>query len=429
MRRFFTLIFLSTALLSFFAVPAGRARAESTTSAAAVSTTNADAAESPDVVPLDTEKAGSDDRQGGTKSQTDGTYEHAIVTNVGLAEQPTPTGGEQKQLITIQYLSGPLKGKTRVLSTDIDSNPYSLRVAVGDKVVIYLQPDPAGGEAIGFLESFDRTNAIIWLIVLFVATLVLLAGWQGMKVAFSIFLSVALIGWILIPAFLKGINPVPVALIVTALLSTISSVLATGWSRKSLVTIVGTIGGTLVAYFISHIFSTWAHLGGLSSEEDRLFFEKNPLLNPQGLLFAGIIIASMGVVEDVAVSIASGVVEVFQANPRLTFKQLFRSGMVVGRDHMSALANTLIFAYVGASLSTLLLYSQYGGSWVKFLNFDSVVDEVVRSLSGTIGLVFTVPITALLATFVCINARHERTARHEPMDTTGHTHSRFPHTH
>lgn len=134
-----------------------------------------------------------------------------------------------------------------------------------------------------------------------------------------------------------------------------------------------------------------------SSLIDRLFFTKNPQLDPRGLLFAGIIIAAMGVVEDVAVSIASGVMEVREANPRLGFKELFRSGMVVGRDHMGALANTLVFAYVGASLSTLLLYSQYGGSWAKFMNFDLVVDEVVRSLAGTIGLVFTVPITALLA--------------------------------
>jgi uncharacterized membrane protein len=76
--------------------------------------------------------------------------------------------------------------------------------------------------------------------------------------------------------------------------------------------------------------------------------------------------------------------------------------MVIGRDHMSALANTLIFAYVGASLSTLLLYTQYGGSWLKFLNFDSVVDEVIRSLSGTIGLIFTVPITAILAAIIAL---------------------------
>ena len=95
-------------------------------------------------------------------------------------------------------------------------------------------------------------------------------------------------------------------------------------------------------------------------------------------------------------SIVSGLAEVKRANPRLAFRELFKAGMTIGNDHMSALANTLVYAYVGGSLSTLLLYSQFGGSWLKFINFDNVVDEVIRSLSGTIGLIFTVPISALL---------------------------------
>jgi uncharacterized membrane protein len=174
------------------------------------------------------------------------------------------------------------------------------------------------------------------------------------------------------------------------------------------------MGGVAVAYVISLIFSRWSHLSGLAMEEDRLFFAQNPTLNPEGLLFAGIIIASMGVVEDVAVSIASGVEQIKLANARLSFKETFRAGMVVGRDHMSALANTLIFAYVGASLSTLLLYTQYGGSWLKFLNFDNVADEVVRSLAGTIGLIFTVPITALLAAWMATRKSRKGGIRRNP---------------
>ena len=180
------------------------------------------------------------------------------------------------------------------------------------------------------------------------------------------------------------------------------------------------MGGASVAYLISWIFADWAHFNRLSTAEDRLFFDKNPGLNPRGPLFAGIIIASAGVVEDVAVSIASGIAEVKRANPRLSFRQLFQAGMTIGNDHMSALANTLIYAYVGGSLSTLLLYTQFGGSWLKFVNFDSVVDEVIRSLSGTIGLVFTVPITALLTAwaFQKRNVTQEEVGRGH----VGHTH-------
>ncbi|MFA5935390.1 MAG: YibE/F family protein [Patescibacteria group bacterium] len=350
-------------------------------------------------VPVDNESAGTNNEHSVIIGQ-DGVYERAIVRSVSLGTETIPTGGTQRQHYNVEILSGSLKGQTRTLSSDLESNPYNLNPSVGDRVVILIQGEAQSGSELIFLEGFDRRGAIFWLVVLFFATLVLLAGWQGMKVALSISISILLIGWVLIPAFLNGLNPIPVAIVLAAVLVGISTVSSTGWNKKTLVTVIGTVGGVLVAYAISHLFATWAHLEGLSNEEDRLFFAKNPLLDPRGLMFAGIIIAAMGVVEDVAVSISSGVFEVHRNNSRLSLKELFRSGMVIGRDHMSALANTLIFAYVGASLSTLLLYTQYGGSWLKFLNFDSVVDEVVRSLSGTIGLIFTVPITAILAAFV-----------------------------
>jgi uncharacterized membrane protein len=353
-------------------------------------------------VTIDSERAGSDDGGGATLSQDDGMYERAIIRELRTGTESSTAGVKQQRQYVIELLSGSLKGQTRTISSDVESNPYQLNPAVGDRVVVLIQGHVQQGNEAIFLEGFDRRAAMFWLVILFVATLILLAGWQGFKVALSILASILLIGWILIPAFLKGLNPVPIAIALSTVLAGISSISATGWNKKSWVTVAGTLGGTIVAYIIAQLFSDWAHLGGLATEEDRLFFAKNPLLDPRGLLFAGIIIASMGVVEDVAVSIASGVFEVQKHNPRLTLKELFRSGMVIGRDHMSALANTLIFAYVGASLSTLLLYTQYGGSWLKFLNFDSVVDEVIRSLSGTIGLIFTVPITAILAAIIAL---------------------------
>jgi len=355
---------------------------------------------------VDTTKSTNDESSG--QKTEDGTYERAIVTDVSTVTQEVADGAQQLRGYQIQFLTGPMAGQTRLLTSDISTNPYGLDPRKGDKVLVYVQQNPEGGEPLAYLEGFERRGAIYGLILLFVLTMVLLSGWQGFKIAFSIFLSIALIGLILIPSFLKGLNPVPVAFALIAVLATISSVFSIGWNRKSAVTIAGTLGGVVVAYVISYIFADWAHLSGLATEEDRLFFEKNPNLNPQGLLFAGIAIASMGIVEDVAVSIASGVMEVRRANMHLTFKELFRSGMIVGRDHMGALANTLIFAYVGGSLSTLLLYTQYGGSWAKFLNFDSVVDEVIRSLAGTIGLIFTVPITALLAAWFALRIKSSK---------------------
>jgi uncharacterized membrane protein len=343
---------------------------------------------------------------GGEVSGPDGRYERGKVEAVSLVGENFGQGAQQIKLYSVRFQSGPLKDMVREIRSDVGSNPYRLEPREGDTVVLFMQP-AADGDWTIYLEGFDRRAALIWLTILFVATLVLLSGWQGFKVAGSIAISIALIGYVLIPLFLRGANPVPIAIVLSGFFTLLSAGSTTGWNKKTVVTAVGTMGGAMVAYFLSIIFVDWSHLSGLSTEEDRIFFEKSPTLNPRGLLFSGIIIASVGVLEDVAVSISSGVAEVRRHHPRATFKELFASGMVVGRDHMGALANTLVFAYVGASLSTLLLYSQFGGSWLKFINFDSVADEIIRSLTGTIGLVFTVPITAVLAAWALAGTKGE----------------------
>ncbi len=355
--------------------------------------------------------------------QAEGIYERARIVGIETeTRQTSSTTSQQVQVYRLKFLSGPLEGQERTLLNEVGGNPYQLRPAEGDTMVTFLQRGESPDAWDIYLEGFDRRGALVLLILLFVLMLILLAGWQGVKVAISIGISLGLIAYVLIPAFLAGWNPVPVAILLGGLFTILSCGLATGWNKKALVTAAGTMGGALVAYLLSVVFVDMTHLSGLSTEEDRLFFQKNPGLDPRGLLFAGIIIASVGILEDVAVSIVSGVSEVHRANPRLGFKQLFLSGMVVGRDHMSALANTLIYAYVGASLSSLLLYKQYGQSWLKFMNFDTVVDEVIRSLCGTIGLIFTVPITALLAAWAVTRpgwdkeqASHGAHGHHHPL--------------
>lgn len=333
-----------------------------------------------------------------TSAATDGSYERAEVLRVNNETRQTSSStNEQVRVYQVRFLSGTIEGQEQTIVDDISSNPYQIRPDMGDKIVVFLQPGEQPQSWNFYIEGFDRRAAIIWLVALFVVMLVLLAGWQGIKVAASIGISLLLIGYVLIPAFLRGWNPVPIAILLGGIFTLLSCGLGSGWNRKAIVTAVGTMGGAVIAYLLSLAFVDLTHLSGLSTDEDRLFFQKNPSLDPRGLLFAGIIIAAVGVLEDVAVSIVSGVSEVHRANPRLGFQHLFLSGMAVGRDHMAALANTLVYAYVGASLSSLLLYKQFGESWLKFINFDTVVDEIIRSLCGTIGLIFTVPITALLA--------------------------------
>lgn len=335
----------------------------------------------------------------GATQNTIGSYSSGRVLDVRQEQIGTEQAGQTQTVYEVELRGKEMRGRRITVTNDVTSNPYQLTPRKGDHVVIYVVPNDQGDLEF-FLEGFDRRIPLAWLVVLFVLVLVALAGWQGLKVAFSICVSIALIGWVLIPSFLNGVNPVPIAILLVTALTFLSTGLSTGWNKQSVITALGTLGGVIVAYGVATLFAGWSNLSGLATEEDRLFFSQNPTLNPSGLLFAGIIIAAMGIIEDVAVSIASGVEQVRRANHALGIKELFRAGMVIGRDHTAALANTLIFAYVGASLSTLLLYAQYDGSWLKFLNFDTIADEVIRSLAGTIGLILTVPVTALLAAWI-----------------------------
>jgi len=333
-------------------------------------------------------------------------YERGLIEEVRTGAKSSDSGGEQVDVYRVKLLGGPIKGETRDIESSVATNPYQLNPHIGDKVVIFMQKSPGDQDWQLYLEGFDRRAALIWLVVIFFLSLVFLSGWQGMKVFISIAISIAVIGFVLIPLFLRGIPPVPTAIVIMGLMIFISTGLSTGWNKISIITALGTIGGALAAYGIATLFVDWAHLTGInSSEEDRMFFRDNPTLNPRGLLLAGIIIAAAGAAEDVAVSIASAAREVKKNNPHATYKEIFTSAMVVGKDHMAALSNTLIFAYVGASLSTLLLYTQFGGSWLKFINFDAVADEVIRALAGTIGIALTVPITAVLASWIIVKEK------------------------
>ncbi|MFA5129914.1 MAG: YibE/F family protein [Patescibacteria group bacterium] len=354
------------------------------------------------------QSAGGDAGSVSNSNQQNRSYESALFLGARSASTGTAQVQNQQQVFDIQMRSGAFKGKTESVSSDVESNPYQIQPRPGDKLVVFVQTADDGTPQF-YLQGYDRRTPMAVLIVLFILALILLAGWQGFKVACSIAISIGVIGWVLIPSFLKGANPIPIAALLAVGLTFISSGFSLGWNKKTIATTLGTLGGILFAFVISSFFANWAHLSGLATDDDRLFFAQNALLNPRNLLFAGTIIIAMGVIEDVAVSIASGVDQVAQhSHQHATFKSLFTAGMVIGKDHMSAMANTLIFAYVGASLSTLLLYTQYGQSWQKFLNFESVSIEIVQSLAATIGLVFTVPLTAALSAWLCLRSSERK---------------------
>ena len=182
-------------------------------------------------------------------------------------------------------------------------------------------------------------------------------------------------------------------------MTTITMVLVHGYNKKTLAGIIGTTSGVLVAGLLALLVGKAAKLTGFSSEEMQMlmYIPQQVKFDYQGLLFAGMIIGALGAVMDVGISIASAVEEVKRVNPGLTTRQLIQAGMNVGRDVMGTMANTLILAYTGSALPLILIFMAYDMPFLKIINLDLISTEIVRALTGSIGLTLAIPITSVAA--------------------------------
>jgi uncharacterized membrane protein len=237
-------------------------------------------------------------------------------------------------------------------------------------------------------------------LIIFLAGLTIIGGKKGAKTILTLIFTVLIISQVLLPMILNGYNPIAVSIIVSSLVIIVTLLVISGVNRKTLSAIIGTTGGVIIAGFLALIVGYMAELSGLGNEESihLILFTRD--IDFKGLLFAGIIIGSMGAVMDVGMSISSAMQEIAIANPQITTERLIEAGMNIGRDIMGTMANTLILAYVGASLNLMLFLAAYEPSLVQILVKDNITAEIVRSLAGSIGLIFTIPLTAGVTGFL-----------------------------
>ena len=199
------------------------------------------------------------------------------------------------------------------------------------------------------------------------------------------------------PQILAGYDPVLVAIAGSVVMMGISLYLVYGWHRKTHVAVVGLLLSLILAGLLSIWFVNWARLSGFGAEEAGFLRVAGVQLDPRGLLLAGIIIGSLGALDDVAIGQASSIHELSRANPNQGWRALFTQGMIIGRDHLAAMVNTLFLAYVGAALPFLLLFSVYAEPLSMTLNREIIAEEIVRTLVGSLGLLAGVPFTSIVA--------------------------------
>ena len=325
------------------------------------------------------------------------------------------------QFVTFRLLSGPDGGRRGTIQ--LAAGGVEPDVDPGDEIYVTRNPaPPAGQEAVtgtGYsLNDFERRRPLLALAAIFVAAVLLFARLRGALSLAGLGVSLAIVVLFVVPAILDGKPPLAVAILGSMAIVLVTIPLAHGSGPKTLSALLGTAASLALTAALAVIFTDLTHLTGLASEEATFLQLGQSGLSLQGLLLAGIVIAALGVLDDVTISQASTVLALRGANPSLGFASLFATAMSVGRDHVSATVNTLVLAYVGASLPVLLLFSAADLGLSDAVNLELVAQEIVATLVGSIGLIAAFPITTALAAALALDEDPERLAGSEP----GHQH-------
>jgi len=306
----------------------------------------------------------------------------------------------KQQIVKVQILEGSYKDLSTTISNDITDNPaYNINVKPGSEVILSVVRGKDSKPEVN-ISDYHRAPVINILLFAFLLLFLVLGGKTGFKALLGLIVTVLLIGFILLPLSMAGVYPLLTAIFICLAATAASMLLICGTTRKAAAAIVGTVCGVLISGVLAYLVIKYAPLTGLSSEEAQILrgsvltFNQKPEFY-QGLLAAGMLIGALGVIMDVAISIASSVYELARVNHDLSWQELYRSGMNIGRDIMGTMTNTLILAYAGSALPLLLLGSQM--PWAKLLNLDLVATEVAAAVSGSFGLISTIPLTALTA--------------------------------
>ncbi|SHH96134.1 YibE/F family protein [Sporanaerobacter acetigenes] len=345
---------------------------------------------------------------GETSDDSDMYTETAIVLEASELKETEEVEGfiNQYQDVKLKITSGKYKNQIFDVKNNLSENDvYNIVVEKGEKVVVSIQE--IEGEDINiYISDYMRQNYIFYLVIIFILLIIIIGKKKGLKSVVTLAITMFAILKVLLPMILKGANPIPITILISIVVTILTMFIVGGINKKSIAAVVGTSGGVLVAGIIAYYIGSQVKLTGLSSEEAMMlmYIPQEVNFDFRGLLFSGIILGSLGAVMDVGMSIASSMDEIHKANPNLTRKELFKSGMNVGKDVMGTMTNTLILAYTGSSIPVLLLFMAYETSIAKILNLDVIATEAIRSLAGSIGLVLTIPLTALVSSTLIKNS-------------------------
>lgn len=308
-----------------------------------------------------------------------------------------------RNYVLVKIINGTHKGEIIKLDNLInEKTSHQSFTKKGDEVLINLEEDKKGHIKEGsYIYDVVRYKYIYTTAIIFVILLALVGGKKGIKSVLALIITGIAVIKIMLPLIIAGFNPIVVSVFICFSVSILNLLIISGKNKKTLAAIIGTCGGVLIAAVLALVSIKVLGLSGLTDEEQQniIYLVQNTRFNFNGLLFAGILMGALGAVMDVSMSIASSINEINEQREMSTF-ELIKSGMNVGKDIMGTMANTLILAYAGGAMYILIWMSSYDLPFYRILNQDVIASEVMKSLIGSIGLIFTIPLTAICSAII-----------------------------
>jgi uncharacterized membrane protein len=342
-----------------------------------------------------------------TSSDSDQNLTKAVIISEVTSGESTEN--EYTKVYRVEILEG--KNKGTIVNAEYDSSYYATmnyeppEIKINDKVLLYIERNEADEITNVYVAEMVRDKYLLYLTIFLIIALIAVGGFKGLKSILALIFTFFVIFKFILPMIIKGYDPVYVSVPICTAIIIITVFLVCGVNKKSFAAILGTSGGVIVAGLLVKITATIAKIQGIGSEESRMLAAtpENMTIDFGGILFAGVIIGTLGAAIDVGISISSTMNEIKMVKPEIKKTELMKRGMNVGKDIMATMSNTLILAYLGGSMQLLLLYTAVDVNFSYIVNTDLMATEILRAVAGTIGLVFTIPLTAVFSGILSYN--------------------------
>ncbi len=301
------------------------------------------------------------------------------------------------QVVDVRVLDGTFIDEViRVDSREMGGEPRVV-VEAGDRVVLQVTENVLG-EVLAFIVDADRRSALYWMLGALIIGSLLVGGKRGLGWIVGLAFTIWILFGIILPNLTEG-GALTGAILGTLLIVLVSVFLSHGFNRTSQNSALAILGGAVAVAVLSRVFVSISHLTGIGSEESGFLLMETPGANLSTLLLVGIVIGALGALDDVAVTQCETVEQLREANPHLSPRELYTRAMRVGHHHLGSIINTLVLAYVGASLPMFVLLYTLQADPMTVIASEQVMEEIVRTVVGTLGLLLTVPIATAVASF------------------------------